>query len=75
MSKLLEVIQTEKFDVMLQVLLKVWGKPDGVTVSEVVADGIDVDSSTLMYMAERGYITVDKTSQIIKWKPADGSRN
>lgn len=77
MSKRLEIIQTEKFDVMLQVLLKLMGDPDGVTISEMVADGIDIHNSTLEKMEKLGYIAADKTGKVVKWKlhSADGSSN
>ena len=64
--------QTEKINIAKQIILKVAEKPDGMTASEIAADGINVHSSILLALCKNGFLTKDTSSNIVKWKIADG---
>ena len=72
MKPLWEMTETEKVDIATQIILKVAEKPDGMTASEIKADGINVHSSILLTLYRKGLLEMDTSGKIVKWKIADG---
>lgn len=75
MKPLWKMTETEKVDIATQIILKVAEKPDGMTASEIAADGIDVHSSILFVLCKNGFLTKDMSGKVVKWKIADGKLN
>ena len=72
MKPLWKMTETEKVDIATQIILKVAEKPDGMTASEIAADGISVHSSVLLALCKNGFLIRDMSGKIVKWKIADG---
>lgn len=72
MKPIWEMTQTEKIDLATQIILKIAEKPDGMTASELRADGINAHSSILMPLCINGFLEMDRNGKVVKWKIADG---